>query len=226
MLKQRKMPKKMTISFWVALITQNIQYHMDSIKTVMQKMKLLQFFFTIFVFALFISSGPSLATVYEFQSDGSVIVFEGRDYLSKANLPKSNYVVSWPPKKESYKSIIETASKKYGLDKNLIYAVILVESSYRSNAVSSKGAQGLMQLMPETAQTYGVTDAFDPTQNISGGSRYLRDLLDRYNGDRTLALAAYNAGETAVNKYDGVPPYTETINYIEKVETALKSFDG
>lgn len=197
---------------------------MDSIKTVKQKMKRLQFFFGVTALVLSIFSGSAVATVYEFQGDGNVVVFEAHDYLSKAHLPKTGYAVFAPIKKEAYNRIIESASKKYKLDKNLIHAVIYVESSYRPNALSPKGAQGLMQLMPGTAKKYGVKDAFDPDQNISGGSRYLRDLLDLYEGNRTLALAAYNAGENAVSKYNGVPPYEETINYIEKVETALKSF--
>jgi soluble lytic murein transglycosylase-like protein len=197
---------------------------MDSIKTVKQKMKRLQFFFGVTALALSIFSGVSFATVYEFQDDGNVVVFEARDYLSKAHLPKIGHAIFTPVKKKTYNRIIESASKKYKLDQKLIHAVIYVESAYQPNALSPKGAQGLMQLMPGTAKRYGVSDAFDPDQNISGGTQYLRDLLDRYDGNRTLALAAYNAGENAVSKYNGVPPYEETINYIEKVETALRSF--
>lgn len=197
---------------------------MDFIKTVKRKMKRLQFFFGVTALAWVMFSGTSFATVYEFQGDGSVVVFEAHDYLAKVHLPKTGYAVFTPIKKKAYNRIIESVSKKYKLDQKLIHAVIYVESAYQPDALSPKGAQGLMQLMPGTAKRYGVSDAFDPDQNISGGSQYLRDLLDRYDGDRTLALAAYNAGENAVKKYDGVPPYEETINYIEKVETALRSF--
>ena len=186
-------------------------------------MKKLQFFYIVTALALSMFSEICYATVYEFQNDGNVVVFEAYDYLSKAHMPKTSSSTFDPIQKKAYDRIIESASQKYKLDKNLIQAVICVESSYQPNALSPKGAQGLMQLMPHTAKKYGVTDAFDPDQNISGGTRYLRDLLDRYEGNRTLALAAYNAGEDAVNKYGGVPPYEETINYIKKVETILKN---
>jgi soluble lytic murein transglycosylase-like protein len=99
----------------------------------------------------------------------------------------------------------------------LVHSVIKVESNYNPLAVSSKGAQGLMQLMPATARRFGVANAFDPVDNIQGGARYLKYLLDLYKGDYNLALAAYNAGEGAVEKYGAVPPYPETINYLVEV---------
>jgi soluble lytic murein transglycosylase-like protein len=89
------------------------------------------------------------------------------------------------------------------------------ESSFKLRAISPKGARGLMQLMPGTAVRFGVTNIFDPQQNIEGGSRYLKFLLDRFDGDLSLTLAGYNAGEGAVDKYDGVPPYNETQNYVK-----------
>jgi soluble lytic murein transglycosylase-like protein len=117
----------------------------------------------------------------------------------------------------SFSQLIEQAAEKYGVDADLIEAVIQAESNYDADAVSSAGAQGLMQLMPATAKSLGVTDAFDPVQNINGGVKLLSQLLNQYDGNVKLALAAYNAGPGAVAKYDGIPPYKETQKYVSKV---------
>lgn len=116
-----------------------------------------------------------------------------------------------------YYPIILEASKRYQVDPLLVKAMIEVESGFNPNAVSHVGAQGLMQLMPSTAKSLGVKDSFNPEHNIDGGVKYLKKLLDRFNGDIRLALAAYNAGSRKVRKYRGVPPFSETKNYIEKV---------
>lgn len=108
-------------------------------------------------------------------------------------------------------------ARRHGLDPNLVLAVVAVESGFQPDAVSHKGAQGLMQLMPATARELGVTDALDPAQNLDGGTRYLRMLVARYGGDLGKALAAYNAGPGAVKRHGGVPPYRETHHYIDKV---------
>lgn len=118
---------------------------------------------------------------------------------------------------ERYRPLIHEAARRYELSPVLIHAVILAESGYRADAVSSRGAVGLMQLMPATAQRYGVTDLRDPAQNIGGGTRYLRDLLARFNYDLFLTLAAYNAGEGSVLRYGGIPPYAETEQYVGRV---------
>ncbi len=112
-------------------------------------------------------------------------------------------------------------SQRNGLDPNLVKAVIQTESNFNPKAVSSKGAMGLMQLMPPTAKMLGVDDPMDPMENIEGGTKFLADMMNQFQ-DRKLALAAYNAGPNAVRKYKGVPPYAETQNYIHKVEKNLK----
>ena len=109
------------------------------------------------------------------------------------------------------------AAQRHGLDPDLVLAVVGVESGFQPDAVSNKGAQGLMQLMPGTAREMGVTDALDPAQNLDGGTRYLRMLVARYGGDLGKALAAYNAGPGAVRRHGGVPPYRETHHYINRV---------
>lgn len=113
--------------------------------------------------------------------------------------------------------IFEQAAKTYQISSDLLKAVAKAESDFDSNCVSSSGAMGIMQLMPETAKSLGVTDAFDPEQNIMGGAKYLAENLKIYNGDVSLALAAYNAGRGNVSKYGGIPPFKETQNYVKKV---------
>lgn len=120
-----------------------------------------------------------------------------------------------------YDRHIADAAATYNVPLDLVRAVIQVESEYDSLAVSSKGAQGLMQLMPFTARRFGVGDSFDPRQNIFGGVQYLRLLLDLFQGDVSLAVAGYNAGENAVQRFKGVPPYKETRGYVQKIQGIL-----
>ncbi len=113
--------------------------------------------------------------------------------------------------------LIETFSEKYGVDSDFIKAIIKQESGFNAKATSKKGAMGLMQLMPKTAESLGVIDAYNPSQNIEGGVKYLKGLLEKFDNNQELALAAYNAGPNAVKKYGGIPPYKETQNYVKAI---------
>lgn len=119
--------------------------------------------------------------------------------------------------KTEYDNLVQSIAQKYRVEHTLIHSIIRAESDYDRFAVSPKGALGLMQLMPATAIQYGVKNVFDPRENIEGGVKYLKDLIKLYNGNTKLVLAAYNAGQEAVKKYNGIPPYRETRNYISKI---------
>lgn len=126
----------------------------------------------------------------------------------------------------AYKDEIAQASRDYGVDEAIIRAIIHAESAFRPTALSRVGAQGLMQLMPATARRFGVGDSYNAAQNIQGGVQYLAWLLKRYGGDLKLAAAGYNAGEGAVDKYKGVPPYSETRRYVDRVSTLAERYRG
>lgn len=177
------------------------------------------------IFVMLLTGTPVLADIYAYVDVSGVTHFSNvpvderfEIVLDTANDPGS------PPIHPAvlnlairYESIIEREARDANIDPELVRAVIVVESGFDVDAVSSAGAQGLMQLMPATAEVYGVTDVFDPAQNIRGGSRYLRDLLDRYE-NYELVLAAYNAGEAAVARYGNqIPPFAETRRYVPKV---------
>lgn len=126
----------------------------------------------------------------------------------------------------AYQAEIAAAARLHGVDEAIVRAIIHAESAFNPNALSRVGAQGLMQLMPATARRFGVSDSFDATQNIGGGVKYLAWLLKRFNGNLTLAAAGYNAGEGAVDKYKGVPPYSETQRYVQRVAMLAERYRG
>ena len=126
------------------------------------------------------------------------------------------------PPSEAYEEIIQEAAAEYDIDAALIRAVMQAESAFHPYAVSRAGAEGLMQLMPELADEMGVTDSFDPRENIMGGVRYLKRLLEYHNGDLDLALASYNAGPGNVQRYGGVPPFRETRKYVRTIKALYK----
>ena len=146
-----------------------------------------------------------------------------KNSIDPINLINNSPVQSIKPSDSSYQrlnkfeNIIDDASKIYGVDKNLIKSVILTESAGNDKAISKANAKGLMQLIDSTAKDMGVQNVFDPKENILGGTKYLSGLLRQYNGDVKLALAAYNAGPANVDKYNGVPPFSETKNYVTRV---------
>ncbi|MBN2123419.1 MAG: lytic transglycosylase domain-containing protein [Deltaproteobacteria bacterium] len=137
--------------------------------------------------------------------------------VSKPNLPPDRIPKRSSGREKEFQPIILEASIKYRVDPALVKAVIMAESNYNPVAVSKKGAVGLMQLMPSTAEALGVEELFDPSHNIHGGVKYLRQLLNHFEGDLQLAVAAYNAGISKVNRYQGIPPFKSTQYYVRRV---------
>ena len=160
---------------------------------------------------------PALADIYRYVDEDGVIHFSNvpthyrfRLYISETKLDYRAYF-------DRYDRIITRAARKHGVDNTLVKAVIRAESDFDRNAVSKKGAQGLMQLMPETAKDLAVKDSFDPHENINAGVRYLKRQLNNFENNVPLALAAYNAGENAVRRYGRIPPYKETRTFVDRV---------
>lgn len=190
---------------------------------------------TTLFFSLISSSGISFADIYKFEDSDGVIHFTDAPTdrrfkifmhdIQKDKRLRTNFGLGRVARNPAeFEQIINSCAAEYGVDRSLVKAVIHAESGYNPNAVSRKGATGLMQLMPGTAQDLKVADSFNPSDNIRGGVRYLRFLLDTFKGNVTLALAAYNAGLTKVAKHGGVPPYNETRNYVSKVLSYQKDY--
>ena len=178
---------------------------------------------------------PAVADIYKYEDKDGTLHFTDaptdrrfkvfmRDIKKDKKLRTTFKLMECARDPKEYEPIINSCALEYGVDKSLVKAVIQAESGYNPNAVSRKGATGLMQLMPRTAQDLKVSNSFDPSENIRGGVRYLKFLLDTFKGDVALALAAYNAGLSKVAQYRGIPPYEETRNYVGKVLSYRKSF--
>ena len=153
------------------------------------------------------------------------VVEEIKKIVEEGVFPKRSWrfnQYSQPLFQSKYNDIIIEASRHFDIDAALVSAVIKAESDYNPRIVSHKGARGLMQLMPATAQRFGVTNSFDPRENIFAGTRYLRWLLKKFDDNADLAVAAYNAGEGNVWKYEGVPPFRETVNYINRIAKHIR----
>lgn len=146
-------------------------------------------------------------------------IFNDLQKLIASGLTSAGLASDAPPgvRRSAFDDLITAAAQRHDLDPSLLKALVQAESNFSPGAVSRAGAKGLMQLMDSTAQQLGVSDPFDPAQNIDGGARFLRQLLDRYQGNEILALAAYNAGPTAVERWGGIPPYLETQTYVPRV---------
>ena len=191
-------------------------------------------FALLLIAALLFPARPAGAAIYKYvEPDGTIhftdtpasgAVKVANDRRAEVRAAAAGRQPSGPVLSHSeIEGIIKSKSKKYQVDPSLVKAVIRAESGFNCSAVSRKGAMGLMQLMPSTAVSMGVYDPFDPEQNIEGGIRYLSDLLGRFGGNLTLALAAYNAGPKYIEKYGSIPPYRETGDYIRKI---LASYRG
>jgi Transglycosylase SLT domain len=162
-------------------------------------------------------SGTPVGTMFRLAVDGGTIDIAAADLIGVE--PEDQFpgppVAAMP--EGPYAKLIRDAAQKHGVDEKLIGHVIRVESNYNPRAVSRRQAQGLMQLLPQTAAKYSVANVFDPAQNIDAGTHYLKDLLTRFRGNLRLALAAYNAGPELVERYGGVPPYPETQSYVRRI---------
>jgi len=190
--------------------------------------------------ALAVAAGPAWADIYTFKDERGIVHFTnikgldsryrllrregggpvaGSGNVARVYMPTAAEIAR-------YAGLIDATAHQYGVDTNLVHAVISAESGYNAQAVSRTGAIGLMQLMPGTAKRYGVRNLMDPAENIRGGVKYLHDLMVMFKGNMELAVAAYNAGENAVIRYGHIPPYAETLGYVPRVLAFYRKFQS
>jgi len=186
------------------------------------------------IVAVFVCLPAHAADIYRYEDSEGIVHFTDaptdnrfvifmRD-IKKDKLLRTKFKYFNGMNAAEYEPMIKACAEKYGVNINLVKAVIHAESGYNPNAVSNKGASGLMQLMPGTAKSLNVNNSFNPKDNVEGGVKYLRFLLDTFRGDIQLALAAYNAGMGNVAKYGGIPPFPETRTYIDRVLAYMQSY--
>ena len=194
---------------------------------------------TIFLILLTFVVAPAYGDIFSYTDEAGVVHFSNvpvdsqyhlilrvaSDHPKLAKSETSHKKQLLSVKRKQYSNLVDEAARENQLDPALLHAVIAAESGYNPNAVSPKGAVGLMQMMPDTGRRYGVQNLYDPTQNVKGGAQYLRDLMDMFNQDVSLAVAAYNAGEQAVTEYGNhIPPYRETAAYVPRVLSYYRQF--
>ena len=198
-------------------------------------LKLISLFLIVFLHVNYVMAE---ATIYVYKDSDGITHFVNKKppsgvqakVFTAKKIPYSKYYRSYGKYSKlnfnRYASYIHAASRKHGVSTGLVRAVIHAESAFNPHAVSPKGAMGLMQLMPSSCHRYKVKNPYDPQDNINGGTHFLSDLIRKYKGNLQLVLAAYNAGELTVEKYNGVPPYSETKNYIQRVLALMKRYQG
>lgn len=186
-----------------------------------------------FIVLLSMMTSPALADIFLYIDKEGVMHFTNvpthyqyRVFLRERSGNTSKVRTSYKPDSNKYDHLIDTSSQKYGVDSALVKAIIRAESSFNPHAISTKGAEGLMQLMPETAMKMNVLNPFDPRENIEGGVKYVKYLLERFDHNLKLSLAAYNAGETVVTQNNGIPNYSETKNYVAEVLRYYKEYQS
>lgn len=196
----------------------------------------MRYAFIFLIFFLLMLTSPASAGIYRYVDENGVLHFTNcpRDPKFKLYIRESKEDVeggrnpsafSYLKDSNQFDSLISELSQKYQVEFALIKAMIRTESGFNPTAVSKKGARGLMQLMPETAQRVNVSDSFNPRQNIEGGVRHFKYLLSLFNNDLQLSLAAYNAGENVVSERNSIPPYRETVDYVKKVLNYYQSYN-
>jgi len=190
----------------------------------MDRIDIFRIYAVVILVLLFCTSQGLAVTLYRYTDKNGTVHFTDSPTDSRYQLVGKQQPRKFVISKQALQKLIRTHSRWYSLDEALVKAVIRVESNFDYRAVSRKGATGLMQLLPETAREMKVYNLFDPDDNVRGGSAYLRYLLNRYNGNLNLTLAAYNAGPGAVTRHGGIPPFEETVNYIRQVKKYIKFY--